>query len=212
MSDQLNDFSLFTNIIPVCEQDITPPISTATTISSLVPSLRHEGRGDRGGMRLRREARAGRGKTQEEPEDQGRVHHNGWHVSDVQMTLTAADNIGGSCIKEIHYTVDGTETVVQGSSVSFSIVSDGNHAVTYYAIDNAGNVETPPHVMSINIDKRPGPRSDERLRGRHHHDQGHHDRDDQHDRDHHDKDDHHDRDHHDKDDRHDRDHHNQAHR
>jgi hypothetical protein len=76
-------------------------------------------------------------------------------VSDVQMTLTAADNIGGSGVKEIHYTVDGTETVVQGSSVSLSIVSDGNHAVTYYAIDNAGNVETPPHDMSISIDKTP---------------------------------------------------------
>jgi hypothetical protein len=81
--------------------------------------------------------------------------NNGWYASDVQMTLTAADNIGGSGVKEIHYTVDGTETVVQGSSASHSIVDDGTHAVTYYAIDNAGNVETPPQEMSINIDKTP---------------------------------------------------------
>jgi hypothetical protein len=103
--------------MPVCGQDITPPITTDLTNSSL--------------------------------------GNNGWYVSDVQMTLTAADNIGGSGVKEIHYTVDGTETVVQGSSASQSIVGDGNHAVSYYAIDNAGNVETPPHVMNINIDKTP---------------------------------------------------------
>jgi hypothetical protein len=114
--NQLN-VSPWTNIMPVCGQDVTPPITTALTISSL--------------------------------------GNNGWYVSDVQMTLTAADTIGGSGVKEIHYTIDGTETVVQGSSASLLITADGNHAVTYYAIDNAGNVETPPHLVSINIDKTP---------------------------------------------------------
>ena len=83
----------------------------------------------------------------------GTLGNNGWYVSDVQMTLTATDNDGGSGVKEIHYTVDGTETIVQGSSASFSIVGDGSHAVTWYAIDNAGNVETPVQEMSINIDR-----------------------------------------------------------
>jgi hypothetical protein len=78
--------------------------------------------------------------------------NNGWYVSDVQMTLTAADNDGGSGVQEIHYTVDGIETVVQGSSATHSIVGDGVHAVTWYAIDTAGNVEA-PQEMSINIDK-----------------------------------------------------------
>ena len=85
----------------------------------------------------------------------GTLGNNGWYVSDVQMTLTATDDIGGSGVKEIHYSVDGTETVVQGSSASHLIVGDGTHTVTWYAIDNAGNVETPPQVMSINIDKTP---------------------------------------------------------
>jgi hypothetical protein len=42
---------------------------------------------------------------------------------------------------------------VQGSSASYSIVSDGTHTVTWYAIDNAGNAETPPQEMIVNIDK-----------------------------------------------------------
>ena len=84
----------------------------------------------------------------------GTPGNNGWYVSDVQMTFTAADNTDGSGVKEIHYSVDGTETITQGSSASHSIVGDGTHAVTWYAIDNAGNVET-PQEMSINIDKAP---------------------------------------------------------
>jgi hypothetical protein len=77
---------------------------------------------------------------------------NGWYVSDVQMTLTATDNDGGSGVKEIHYSIDGAETVVQGSSASLSIQGDGTHIVAWYGIDNAGNVEK-VQAMSINIDK-----------------------------------------------------------
>jgi hypothetical protein len=83
----------------------------------------------------------------------GTLGNNGWYVSNVKITLTATDNDGGSGVKEIHYTVDGAETVVPGNSASLSIVNDGTHTVTFSAIDNAGNVETPPHEMAINIDR-----------------------------------------------------------
>jgi hypothetical protein len=82
----------------------------------------------------------------------GTLGNNGWYVSDVQITLTATDNDGGSGVKEIHYTVDGIETVVPGSLTSLSIVSDGTHTVSWYAIDNAGNAEAPEEI-TINIDR-----------------------------------------------------------
>jgi hypothetical protein len=82
----------------------------------------------------------------------GTPGNNGWYVSDVQVILIAADSEGGSGVKEIHYIVDGIETVVQGSSVSLLIEGDGTHTVTWYAIDNEGNME-PPQEVSINIDK-----------------------------------------------------------
>ncbi len=82
----------------------------------------------------------------------GALGNDGWYVSDVQMTLTATDNDGGLGVKEIHYTVDGTETVVSGDSASHLITGDGTHTVTWYAIDNAGNVEIPSQQISINID------------------------------------------------------------
>ncbi len=82
----------------------------------------------------------------------GVLGNNGWYVSDVVMTLTAMDNEGGSGVKEIHYTVDGVETVVPGSSASHTISGDGTHTASWYAIDNAGNVETPPQQVGINID------------------------------------------------------------
>ncbi len=83
----------------------------------------------------------------------GTLGDNGWYVSDVQIILIATDNDGGSCVKEIHYTVDGIETVVPGSSATFTISTDGTHTVSFYAIDNAGNVEKPSPEMIINIDR-----------------------------------------------------------
>jgi hypothetical protein len=59
----------------------------------------------------------------------GTLGNNGWYVSDVQLILTATDDIGGSGVREIHYTVDGIENIAQGSSASHSIAGDGTHVV-----------------------------------------------------------------------------------
>ncbi len=84
----------------------------------------------------------------------GTAGNDGWYMSDVQVTLTAEDNTGGSGVKEIHYSIDGAENVTSGNTVSFSIRGDGTHSITFYAKDNAGNAEA-PRKMSIPIDKTP---------------------------------------------------------
>jgi hypothetical protein len=60
----------------------------------------------------------------------------------------------GVGVKEIRYSIDGTETVIAGSSASFTISTDGIHASSYYAVDNAGNNET-AHLLTIKIDRTP---------------------------------------------------------
>jgi hypothetical protein len=82
----------------------------------------------------------------------GIMGNNGWYVSNVGVALTASDSESG--VKEIHYGIDGTETIMVGSTTSFTLSTDGTHSITYYAKDNAGNSET-AHPLTINIDKTP---------------------------------------------------------
>lgn len=77
---------------------------------------------------------------------------NDWYVSDVTVSLEAVDMCPG--VKEIHYLLDGAETIVSGSTASFTITSDGEHDLSYWGVDNVGNIET-PHPLSIKIDKTP---------------------------------------------------------
>lgn len=79
---------------------------------------------------------------------------NGWYLSDVKIILSAVDNDGGTGVKEIHYSVDGTATVVQENSAAFTVAGDGQHAVSWYAVDIAGNAETPVETL-IKIDTTP---------------------------------------------------------
>lgn len=76
--------------------------------------------------------------------------NNGWYTSDVTVTLEASDNCSG--VKEVHYSVDGVETVVPGAVASLSLTTEGTHNVTYFAKDNAENPGT-AHGLSCNIDK-----------------------------------------------------------
>jgi len=80
----------------------------------------------------------------------GTSGNNGWYISGVAISLSATDSDSG--VKEIHYSVDGIETVVSGSSASLTISTEGMYTLSYYAVDNADNNET-SHSLSINIDK-----------------------------------------------------------
>lgn len=81
----------------------------------------------------------------------GTTGDNGWLLSNATIALAATDL--GSGVKEIHYTVDtGAETVVAAGAATFAITSDGNHVVTYFAVDNAGNAEA-PKTLAVRIDR-----------------------------------------------------------
>jgi hypothetical protein len=73
---------------------------------------------------------------------------NGWHVSDVTVTLTAADpeigcDAAGSGVKEIKYTIDGTPGTIEGDFGTFDITDDGEAVeIEYWAVDNVGNAES----------------------------------------------------------------------
>jgi len=88
--------------------------------------------------------------TLDPPEPDG---NNGWYVSDVNVTLTATDDKSG--VKEIRYMVDGGPTqVLSGDNGSFILDEDGwDILIEYWAIDNAGNVETPKNFFTIDIDQ-----------------------------------------------------------
>ena len=62
---------------------------------------------------------------------------NGWYTSSVQVTLTASDATSG--VAGTYYAVDGGSTAAYGAP--FSVSSNGAHAVTFYSVDRAGNVE-----------------------------------------------------------------------
>ncbi|MBI4321465.1 MAG: PKD domain-containing protein [Chloroflexi bacterium] len=82
---------------------------------------------------------------------------NGWNNTDVALALSAVDNIPGSGVKEISYSLAGAQTgggVVPGNSASVTLSAEGIITVTYFARDNAGNQEAAKTIV-IRIDKTP---------------------------------------------------------
>lgn len=79
----------------------------------------------------------------------------GWNNADVVLTLAAADNAGGTGVNRIVYSVTGAQAgggAAAGSSASLTLSAEGATAVTFYAVDNAGNAEA-PQTLSVRIDK-----------------------------------------------------------
>jgi hypothetical protein len=85
---------------------------------------------------------------------------NGWYVSDVNATITATAD-GSIGIKEIHYILNGTETIVPGGFTELpTIKQDGIHTLIYWGVDNGvnggnGGNEGVHHTQTIKIDKTP---------------------------------------------------------
>lgn len=80
-----------------------------------------------------------------------------WNDTDVVVTLTSASN-SGSGIRQITYSAIGaqslSQTSISGSSASLTISSEGITTISFFATDNAGNVESAKSI-TINMDKTP---------------------------------------------------------
>ncbi|NHC46244.1 ThuA domain-containing protein [Motilibacter aurantiacus] len=64
---------------------------------------------------------------------------NGWYTSPVSVTLTGADNEGGSGVASVQYRMQGA-AAWSTYSAPVALGADGTHTVEYRATDQAGNV------------------------------------------------------------------------
>src|SRR5438309_1825807 len=69
----------------------------------------------------------------------------GWNNANVNVSLHAIDNAGGSGVQSITYSLNGQQSggaTVPGDTASVPLLSvNGTTTVKYYATDNNGNVE-----------------------------------------------------------------------
>ena len=79
----------------------------------------------------------------------GTVGANGIYTSSPTVTITAEDLYG---VSEIHYIVNGAETVVSGPTATFTLSSDGNYDLSWWAVDKYGNVEATKVLPTFSVD------------------------------------------------------------
>jgi hypothetical protein len=76
---------------------------------------------------------------------------SGWYKGAVEVTLKGSDNLSG--IAKSYYRLD--DGAVQEYSAPFNLDVHGIHTITFWSVDNAGNVEdneAPGHSIEIKID------------------------------------------------------------
>jgi photosystem II stability/assembly factor-like uncharacterized protein len=74
-------------------------------------------------------------------------NHSGWRTSPQIVSLTHTDG-SGSGVATTYYSLDGAPQ--QAYSTAFTVSTVGQHAVTYWSVDSAGNTET-HHTGWVNI-------------------------------------------------------------
>ncbi|MCU1505433.1 MAG: hypothetical protein JWP05_402, partial [Microbacteriaceae bacterium] len=72
---------------------------------------------------------------------------NNWTNSNVTVTLAPSDNLSG--VASTSYAVDGAATQ---TGTSFTLSTEGDHTVSFFSTDKAGNVET-TRTVHVKIDK-----------------------------------------------------------
>lgn len=81
-------------------------------------------------------------------------YHGEWVNHQVNISLSAADQNGLSGVQATYYTIDGGTAQTYNSGTGIVVSSPGVHNVTYWSVDNAGNVET-GHTLTVQIDTMP---------------------------------------------------------
>jgi hypothetical protein len=84
----------------------------------------------------------------------GTMKDSGWYNTAVRVKITATDNIA---MGEIHYILDGVETVVAGDTAEFTVSGNGLHTLEYWAVDAMGNAEGHHIVPPFRIDSGSAP-------------------------------------------------------
>ncbi|MBS4213031.1 OmpL47-type beta-barrel domain-containing protein [Neobacillus rhizophilus] len=70
-----------------------------------------------------------------------------WYTDTVNVGLTATDNLSG--VKSTNYSIDGSE-FAEGTGLA--VEKEGIHTISFYSVDNAGNVEG-TKTEAVKIDK-----------------------------------------------------------
>lgn len=82
----------------------------------------------------------------------GLTDDGSWYRSEVQVTLTAVDNPGGTGIKSTEYSFDGTSWI--DYTAPFIVAEEGTACLCYRSCDQSGNLE-PTRTRELNIDRTP---------------------------------------------------------
>ncbi len=77
---------------------------------------------------------------------------NGWYKGAVAVTLTATDTVGPAFIASTSYSIDGGSNI--GYTSPFTVSGEGIHAIQFYSVDQARNVEM-LKTITIKIDRTP---------------------------------------------------------
>ena len=82
---------------------------------------------------------------------------SGWNSTGVAVAINATDNVGGSGVKQIQFSLSGpgqtgAVQVVPGNNGSFGITNEGVTTVRYNSVDNANNTEG-TKTLAVQIDK-----------------------------------------------------------
>ena len=83
----------------------------------------------------------------------------GWNKNNATVTLKATDNEGGWGVQKNAYSASGAQTIAQTDASGDSVKAlkipfdrDGTSTLTYYAADNAGNIED-KKTLTVKVDK-----------------------------------------------------------